>query len=92
MVVVQIGMDQPGIAIYPNPVRQTLFVSVSLDEMADFSIQVEDREGRMIQRREIEAAMADQASTLDLSHLVPGIYQLRLMVPEGDVIKTFIKY
>ncbi|MEM7367926.1 MAG: T9SS type A sorting domain-containing protein [Bacteroidota bacterium] len=92
MVVVQIGIDQPGIDIYPNPVRETLFVSVVLKEMIDFSYQIEDREGRMIQRQKVEAVMANQASSIDLSHLVPGIYQLRLMVPEGDVIKTFIKY
>lgn len=92
MVAVQIGLDQPWVDLYPNPVRETLFVSVAMDEQVDFAFQIEDREGRMIQLQKVEAMLANEASSIDLSHLVPGIYQLRLMVPDGDVIKTFIKY
>lgn len=92
IVFVQLGQEKPIVSLYPNPVRETLHVSVALKEASDFSIQIEDRDGRMVTEQEVEAMMADQDSSIDLSHLSSGVYQVRLIAPEGEVLQTFIKY
>jgi len=63
--------------IFPNPVLQTMCVSVTLPEPATVMIAVYDMRGRMVLANEEEALGAGKHSlTMDASSLASGIYMV----------------
>jgi hypothetical protein len=65
------------IRVSPNPARKTLYISSPVP----VSAQISSMEGRLV-------LMSDQADQIDVSHLTPGIYLLRVLDQQHQLLKT----
>ncbi|MDQ0067921.1 BspA family leucine-rich repeat surface protein [Chryseobacterium lathyri] len=71
---------KPGLNIYPNPVKSTLFFSEELKEIEIYSIQ-----GKLLKR-------SPKGNNIDISELLKGIYILKAKDnSENSLSKKFIK-
>lgn len=74
--------DASGILLYPNPATNVLNIESSI---AFSSIQICDIHGRIVSLSE------KSSKAIDLSSLSSGVYWIRLLSDDGDIIKRFIK-
>ncbi|PLW92997.1 MAG: hypothetical protein C0592_07930 [Marinilabiliales bacterium] len=81
------GIDKDGsqIYIYPNPASEELHVE--LTEMADFSIQISDMQGKVLFADQYKAK---NALVLDVSEYASGMYILGVHGDDFQLIHTFV--
>jgi len=65
------------ISVYPNPARGTLYISSPLP----INAQIRSMDGRVV-------LVKEQATSVDVSSMTPGIYLLRILDREDKLIKT----
>lgn len=70
------------VEIYPNPVKDVLKVSASA-EMEAKMVQIYDMTGRLI--------MSDDELEINLASLSAGVYYVKVIFPEGVVVKRIVK-
>lgn len=76
------GSPVPDVALYPNPFSDRLTLRMDTPTARPVAVEVTD----VIGRRVLDVEMpASGTSTLDLSTLVPGVYLVRLVAPDGTV-------
>ena len=75
-------IDNNEIIIYPNPVKNTLFI-VGVSENMWMSIY--NFQGNMIQRKQV------QDNNLDISNLTKGIYLIKFETKSGTITRKFFK-
>ncbi len=78
-----------AIVLYPNPVRETLHVTLGSEASAVSSLVVYDLNGRMVQSQTVNAA--DGAVTVNCSALTPGTYFIRLSDGKRAFVGRFVK-
>lgn len=82
------GADfEQNLLVYPNPARNEIWIysGTGLDEQ---TIEILDRSGRIVERRQPEGLSYDN---LDISRLVPGLYILRVRGSDNEASVRFIK-
>ncbi len=83
------GGNRPGIQIFPNPVRNELFVR---SNMAISQLEVvEISSGKLLKQFEL---LGQDPIRIDISDLSPGIYMLRATMGDGQPSQyfRFVKY
>jgi hypothetical protein len=76
-----------GVSFYPNPVRNTLTVDYNYTEKPKANtITVTDVAGKLVQ---VSSSFSDSKVTLDCSNLAEGIYFLKVLVGEKEVVNKF---
>jgi|TARA_B110000037_G_scaffold15772_1_gene16437 hypothetical protein len=75
-------MLSPSIKIYPNPVRNTLFIAGVLNQ---FKVQVYTVVGQKI-------FQYDNTNTIDVSQLKQGLYFIKISEGQKSMLFNFIKY
>ncbi len=76
-----------GIIIYPNPASNKLYIDLPNHWQDEMTVRVVDNHGKLTKYVPIRHG----ESTIDISHLSPGIYTLQLEI-NGEVLsKKFIK-
>jgi len=73
---------QQQVKLYPNPVVDDLFVQYEHPEAASFQIRIFDLNGKMVLSRTVSSQAMSTGTSLQVSHLVPGLY-LFLLQTEG---------
>lgn len=68
---------------YPNPTTETLSIEAELPTAGLLQLQLLDVLGRPVQQRQLQAAAGAFRQTLDLGSQPPGLYVLRLTLPDG---------
>lgn len=76
-----------GPSVYPNPVRQTLWITFGPhDEPADFAIL--DIQGKVVHAASVmEVSWANRTTPVDVSGLAAGLYIIRIV--SGSLVMTF---
>ena len=70
--------------IYPNPVNDKLYIETETEVK---EVVVYDIFGR---RQEL-SAVSHQLSAIDVSNLNSGIYFVKVVTSEGEIVKRFVK-
>ncbi len=79
-------------AIYPNPVKNELNVSINAEKITKGSYVIVDIAGKVLQQNNLNLVAGDNNMSLNVSALSSGIYHIRIMTEAGET-KTaqFIK-
>jgi hypothetical protein len=83
------GKEVIGFELYPNPVRDVLFIKLTTREGAA-SLQILDATGKQMFIEHIESSSILDA-TIDTSHLAPGVYLVRIIVDGYSWAVKFVK-
>jgi hypothetical protein len=82
-------VDQPRLAIYPQPVGgNTVGVRLSGAEAGFYILRVTDMSGRQLVLKDITLSAHSGELQLDISSLPPGAYSLSIFNEAGIVIFT----
>lgn len=81
------GLNDLGnqIMVYPNPATDQIFVE--LTEIADFTVQISDLQGKVLYS---EAIDAQNSIKLDLSEFASGMYIIGVYGADFQLIHTFV--
>ena len=80
-------LSLPSLTIFPNPVKETLYITVS-DQPTVFDVQLVDQTGKLIRNYANSSVQAG----VDVSDLAVGMYFIPLTLPDGKVATyKFIK-
>ncbi len=85
------GLDnqtENRIIIYPNPVKDFLTCSFTASVPANSSIEITDLYGRNVVSQSIEHDHSASTLKIDLSHINPGVYYLRLKNKEANLTES----
>ena len=73
--------------VYPNPTHGILNIEINNTEALPVTITLIDRQAKQVLQREV----SENAETLNLAHLAPGTYFLRLHNTEKKLVYKIIK-
>lgn len=73
--------DQPGIQIFPNPAKSSVFVKFSRSPETEIRIAIYNTSGKKV----YQSSVSDTENHLDLKGIPPGLYFLKA---ETDTLKT----
>lgn len=77
---------------YPNPVRDQLSIALDMDSPAQLSIQVIDMLGAIVvQEQYRHDGNGSRILSLDMGHLAPGSYELRLQDTNASLSRPIVK-
>jgi photosystem II stability/assembly factor-like uncharacterized protein len=82
--------DKVQITLSPNPVKNQLQVTLQDSHVSDVEIQIFDAQGKRVMSI-AEPHAANGTLTIDLQHLAPGNYLLRMSAGNVGATKKFIK-
>ncbi|MBC7426462.1 MAG: Omp28-related outer membrane protein [Bacteroidia bacterium] len=77
-------------ALYPNPAKDMVNVSLSLLENTDVSFEIMSIDGKVLKTIKIGTVNGDQLSTIDVSEFSKGIYLLNITAGTEKIVKKFI--
>jgi len=80
-----------NITIYPNPVKDNLFIKFNDAILSDISISLVDVSGRLIIQRNFKHIDLDKEETLDLSSIKSGIYFIEIRSEKVSRVYKIIK-
>jgi hypothetical protein len=84
--------DEIAFALYPNPVRQMVFLRIPADIDRNAVIQVVDMQGRLMLKREARLSSGNNTLTLTLpEQCVPGLYVLTIRSEHQTGQRLFFK-
>jgi PKD repeat protein len=79
-----------GIAVYPNPVRETCSVFFDFPYPRTVSLKLADMTGRLVKTSTIKAVQKED-TTLDVSDLEAGVYFLMVETKEGKAVWKVVR-
>ena len=79
--------DEKTVVIYPNPIKNELFLKMNNTLMGRFEIRLFDLNGALLQRQSFDKTGRYFSSTLYLSNIPPGSYLLHV-VQGGHTVLT----
>ena len=85
-----LGMEEDelsGIKIYPNPVRERLFLSIPGNGSTVFSLQIYRPDGRKVHESQVRKGNTG----IDVTSFQSGLYILKLKGTSATVVKKFFK-
>ena len=80
------------LSIFPNPVKETLYVQLSSAKNEKLSVQIIDMKGSVLQQQQVTVSVGNMSLSFNASKLAKGTYVLLI---KGDNLiqqKEFIKY
>lgn len=81
-------VDDSGVVLYPNPVRDRLFVDIPLG-LGVTDAWVTDLTGRSVRINSGDISVSDQKLSMSTSSLGQGLYMLLLRTDRGVVLRRF---
>ncbi len=87
------ALKDQAIKVYPNPCTSDAFTHLKDYSGKKGTLEIFDLNGRLVQSGQIgETGPGDQEIRLDLSGIIPGLYQIRISTEEnvqyGRIVKT----
>ncbi|SDX89525.1 reprolysin-like metallopeptidase [Hymenobacter psychrophilus] len=80
-----------GIEVAPNPSTGLFRVRIGNDQRGPVTLRVTDAVGRVVKTQTLTKGAAELQTSLDLSPLGTGIYQLHLDLPNGTSVVRLLK-
>ncbi|NVO86089.1 reprolysin-like metallopeptidase [Hymenobacter terrestris] len=80
-----------GIEVFPNPSTGLFRIRIGNDQRGPVTLRVTDAVGRLVKTQTLTKGAAELQTSLDLSPLGTGIYQLHLDLPNGTSIVRLLK-
>jgi hypothetical protein len=77
--------------VFPNPTNGMVTLQFTSAENQNSDLSVTDITGREVMKQQIVANEGENEITIDISHLVKGIYMMRIKTTEGENIARIIK-
>jgi ligand-binding sensor domain-containing protein len=77
--------------IYPNPVKDNLFIKINDATLTDITISVVDVSGRSLIKRNFEHIDLDAEKTLDFSFMKSGLYFLEIRSEKNSRVYKIVK-
>ena len=85
-----VGIEEPGLAgkvnIYPNPVKDNLYVQLADKKVLSISLSITDLLGKTVISKDIRLEYLNDVEKIDVSTLKDGIYMVR--ISDGENIYT----
>ncbi|MCK5855944.1 MAG: PKD domain-containing protein [Bacteroidales bacterium] len=78
------------VTIFPNPVKNDLYIQSNTDHSIDLEIEIFDIQGRVIISKKNYICTHEQ-KRINVSNLTKGLYFIRLQSHDSQLIKKFIK-
>jgi ligand-binding sensor domain-containing protein len=85
------SLDDLKVTIYPNPVKDYIFIKLDDKTLTDIIVSVFDALGRSIIDRNFEHIDLDEEETLDLSFMKSGLYFLEIRSERNSKVYKIIK-
>jgi hypothetical protein len=70
--------------VYPNPCSEYVRLDVQFEQASDLSYRLYDFSGKMLLIKEIPGQATSYSEVIDLSNLAPGMYNLMVIVENGN--------
>jgi len=83
--VVNFNLDIQSLAVFPNPAKEELFVSLKAHAGQKANLQIINNYGQVLRQLEIDE-IPDQAIRLDLGDIQNGLYHLSIRVDNSNII------
>jgi len=82
-----------GLAVYPNPVRDRLFVQMSASRSRKVTIRITDLQGKVLQTQEVQLSRGVNAFSFSTSGLARGVYFISSSADSGEQpqVSRFVK-
>jgi hypothetical protein len=77
------------VTVFPNPAHQQLWLAVPAGKQA-VGVSLLNALGQQVLRQELPATRGTAAQVLSLGQVAPGVYVLRVALPEGLVTKRVV--
>jgi hypothetical protein len=74
--------------IYPNPALHELFIELMDDEIMEVQFEIINMQGQMVRKGSITK---NEISSIPLSYLIPGTYNLRIIGNKKWCSRKFVK-
>ncbi|MDX5422137.1 MAG: T9SS type A sorting domain-containing protein [Hymenobacteraceae bacterium] len=78
------------LTVYPNPASGRVTVSLPIAKTTRLALQLLDLRGQVVQSTDFGKVSTDFNHTLDLKGLAKGIYLLKVIVPDGVMVRRLI--
>jgi uncharacterized protein (DUF1501 family) len=85
------GKNPTSLYLYPNPVRDMLYIQYHLEFRGALSLHVIDGAGRRLKSVQQEGMFGPNATTLDVSDLKEGMYHLQMIHRGKRMHSSFLK-
>ncbi|MEP6674534.1 MAG: T9SS type A sorting domain-containing protein [Ferruginibacter sp.] len=79
------------VAVYPNPVKDVLNVSISADKAGKGSMMITDINGKLIYSNSISVAQGNNNLPVNLNKVAAGAYIIKVQLNDDVVVKKFNK-
>ena len=77
--------------LYPNPVKETLFVQLNSAKAEKITLQVIDMQGKILKQQIVQAVVGNVSLSIDASAFAKGTYTLLVKGTETMLKKQFVK-
>ncbi len=75
------------LSIYPNPVKDRLFIDTNIDNLNNFTVQILDTNGQLVLQQFLE----HPSDNITVSHLPKGIYFIKIAYLDDVLVESFVK-
>lgn len=82
---------QPVVRIFPNPVKDNLWVELNSTLNSDFKVQVFNSPGQEVFTRKFQNQAGQQQIPVSMKSLIPGIYFVKVITAGGISVTKVIK-
>ncbi|MBC7652046.1 MAG: T9SS type A sorting domain-containing protein [Deinococcales bacterium] len=87
----QLSVVSKQLAVYPNPVKETLFVQILSSKADKITVQVTDMQGKVLQQEDMQVGVGNVSLSVNAATLAKGTYVLLVKGSNGLQQKQFIK-
>ena len=89
----EIKMEPVGwkVSVYPNPAKETLYISFQAESKNEFSFEITNLEGKRLVTKKSVPVIPGSKTEIDISHLASGLYLLSI-IPTGKEFVQVAKF
>jgi alpha-tubulin suppressor-like RCC1 family protein len=91
VVAVTINDNRKTLVLFPNPVKDNLFVQMTSTKAEKLTLQVTDLQGRLLQQEATQVGVGNVSLSVNTSALAKGTYVLLVKTNSGVQQKQFVK-
>jgi hypothetical protein len=84
-------IDPKDIQLFPNPVKDNLFVEMNFIQSSDLIYEIYQINGTLVLNKKVSMAKGEHILELELETLNRGVYLLKLSTIEGNTVKKIVK-
>lgn len=79
-------------SLYPNPAHEQLTITFNENREDTFGFELMDATGKILEQRSVVSTGAPEQNILNIQHLPPGMYLIRLSTSNGSYTEKFLHF